>query len=85
MISFFDWVIKFREEENIIGFVGSDVYNDEKFPKDITSVKQLENYLTSNSQHFFYYLKNFCESFEFYYKEMKETKQLVILEESVKN
>ena len=85
MISFFDWVIKFREEENIIGFVGSDVYNDKKFPKDITSVKQLENYLTLDGQHFFYYLKNFRESFEFYYKEMKETKQLVILEEGIKN
>ena len=85
MISFFDWVIKYREEENIIGFVGSDVYNDKKFPKDITSVKQLENYLTSNSQHIFYYLKNFREAFEFYYKEMKEIKQLVTLEEGVKN
>lgn len=71
MISFYDWVIQFRNKKSNLGRAGFIVYDDPEFPKDIKTFNELCNFLELN-----YYVGNsdldiFRDIFNLYLKKVK--------------
>lgn len=44
-MKFYDWIIQFKGEDSIYGDIATDVLRDKTFPKDVTSIKDLEVHL----------------------------------------
>ncbi len=72
MISFYDWIIQFRNKKSNLGIAGFIIYDDPKFPKDVKTFNELSNYLELN----YYYGKSdlniLCDIFNLYLKKVND-------------
>ena len=48
MISFYNWIIQFRKDQNDLGVVGSFLFTDSNFTNDIDTYEKLHTFLKNN-------------------------------------
>lgn len=58
MISFYEWVIQFRNKKSNLKNAGKIVYDDPDFPRDVKTSDELLHYLDDN----YYVCKNDLDS-----------------------
>lgn len=48
-MTFYQWIIKFKDVDLPIGDLASDIAKDAKFPKNLTTFEELESYINVQS------------------------------------
>ena len=72
MMSYYDWIVQFREDKNNLGIIGKIVYEDQNFPKEISNYEKLRIYLKDNfDQNDTQLLIKICASFRLYQRNIQ--------------